>query len=196
MKAMWLKLIVVTVGLGLAAVLVACDDDETTDGDTTPAPTATVSSETMAVTLYYGNDVLDPGRPDCSVVFPVERQVPSSASVAEAALAALFAGPTDAETAEGSVSQFSTATASLLIDVSVQGDTGYVNLTDFRTDIPGAGSSCGSMSFFAEVETTLDEILTFERAIYAIDGDPTPFYEFMQLGCDDTNDDCDSTPFE
>ncbi len=196
MKAMWLKLIVVTVGLALAAVLVACDDDETTDGDTTPGPTATASSETMAVTLYYGNDVLDPGRPDCSVVFPVEREVPSSTSVAEAALAALFAGPTDAETADGFVSQFSAATASMLIDISVQGETAYVNLTDVRAIIPGAGSSCGSMSFFAEVETTLDEILTFERVIYALDGDPTPFYEFMQLGCDVTNDDCDPAPFE
>lgn len=179
-------------GLVLAAILIACSEDGDGGGEATPTAPATFPM----VTLYYGNDLLDPGSTDCSAIFPVERFVSFSEQGAEAALAALFAGPTDVEAADGFVSQFSAATASMLIDISVQGETAYVNLTDFRAIIPGAGSSCGSSSFFAEVETTLEELLTIDRVIYAIDGDPAPLYEFMQLGCNITNDDCDPTPFE
>ena len=34
------------------------------------------------------------------------------------------------------------------------------------------------------------------RVIYAIEGDPALFYEWMQLGCSEANDYCDRAPFE
>jgi spore germination protein GerM len=192
MRKTWLTFGLAVCAVVLAALVVACDND---DGNEDEA-TSTAPPETMQVTLYYGNQQQDPDRPDCSVVFPTQREVPSSENVEEAALSALFAGPTAQEAADGFVSQFSSATASILIGVQIEGDTAYVNLTDFRSIISGASSSCGSATFFAEIESTLQDVASFQRVIYAIDGDPAPFYEFMQRLCDETNDNCDPTPFQ
>jgi hypothetical protein len=78
----------------------------------------------------------------------------------------------------------------------VQGNTAYVDLTDVRPLMPSANTSCGQQTFFAEVETTLRRVRPVERVIYAIEGDPAPFYEWMQLGCSAANDYCERAPFE
>jgi hypothetical protein len=77
----------------------------------------------------------------------------------------------------------------------------YIDLVDIRPLMPAANTSCGQQAFFAEVETTLRNALRsaaypVERVIYAIEGDPAAFYEWMQLGCSEANDHCDRSPFE
>jgi spore germination protein GerM len=173
----------------------ACGSSAASSGFIPAASTESEPPATMTVTVYFGNTVLNPDMIDCAEVFPVERVVPATSSRAEAALEALFAGPTDEEAEEGYVSFFSEATEDILISLKVEGDTAYLNLRDIRPIIPNASSSCGSAAFFGEVQTTVKAALPVERVIFAIEGDPAPFYEFVQLGCDETNDYCDPTPF-
>ena len=178
--------------VGMTLLLLACSPAGREPTAPTPPPT-----EPLVVTLYFGNTELNPEMLDCGAVFPVERVLPAGSAefAAEFGLRELFAGPTEAEAAQGYVSWFSEDTADILIGLKVEGTTAYLNLKDLRPIIPNASTSCGSMAFFAEVETTVKQILPIERVIFAIEGDPAPFYEWMQRGCDETNDNCDRTPF-
>jgi len=199
-------------GLGMALFLLlgACTPSAPSPKGITPTatvalapypepPTATPTQGglggTMEVAVYFNNSNLNPGMMDCSRVFPVVRTVPAGPDVATAALQQLFAGPTEAEAAEGYVSLFSAATKEILIWVKVQGATAYVNLKDIRPLIPAASSSCGGADFFAEVGNTVKAAAAVQRALYAIEGDPAPFYEWTQIGCAPENDNCDKAPF-
>lgn len=157
----------------------------------TAQPTATVS----AVTIYFANSQQNNNTTDCSVVTGVVRTIPRTSAVAQAALKELFKGPTSSEKAQGYTSLFSSATSDILLSITIQEGTAYVNLRDIRTLIPNASASCGSAQFFAEVESTLGEFEGIQNVIYAINGDPEPFYEWMQIGCTEENNNCDATPF-
>ncbi|MGC8874217.1 MAG: GerMN domain-containing protein [Chloroflexia bacterium] len=195
------------VGLALAAVLLACEApaEPTPHAIPTPSPSSLppVATDlpsptpraTMTVTVFFNNTRLNPNLIDCARVFPVVREVPASEDRLTAALRALFGGPTPGEAEEGYVSLFSGATQDILIWARVQGDTAYINLKDIRLLIPSASASCGSADFFAEVENTVKAVANVRRVLFAIEGDPTPFYEFTQIGCGPENDDCDRTPF-
>lgn len=154
---------------------------------------------TMTVSVHFSNEDLNPGIADCTLTFPVERTVAAAtepADVAKAALTELLAGPTAAEEADGYTSWFSAATADDLISVRVDGDTAYVNLADQRATIPNASTSCGSGLYTSELGNTVKEAAGVTRVLYAFDGDPAAFWEFLQVGCDATNDNCDPAPFE
>ena len=131
-------------------------------------------------------------------VFPVTRTASGDAQPPVAALDALFAGPTPAEEAADYHSWFSDETANALLSLKIAGDgTAYVNLADIRRIIPGANTSCGSQAFFAQVEETLKAAEPgIRRVVYAINGDPRPFYEWMQIGCAAENENCDPEPFK
>lgn len=145
--------------------------------------------------VFFNNDRLARDPADCSAVFPVRRSVPKTTAVATAALGQLFAGPTPEEREAGYRSYFSTATAGLLKAVRIQSGTAYVDLNDLRGALSGATSSCGAAEFRSQVERTLLQFPTVDRVIYAIDGEPRTFYEWMNEPCGRANDDCDARPF-
>jgi spore germination protein GerM len=146
--------------------------------------------------VYFSNDRLASDSADCAAVFPVERTVPKTTRVATAALRELFGGPMPAEREAGYRSFFSAATAGLLKNVRVQGNTAYVNLNDLRTVLSGATSSCGAAEFQSQVSHTLLQFPTIKRVIYAIDGEPRKFYDWMNESCGTANDNCDAHPFK
>lgn len=153
--------------------------------------------EKQTVVLYYSNEERTPeGVTDCGLVYGVEREIELEEDILEAKLNALFAGPTEEEQAEGYSSFFSQETADILIGVKVEDSTTYVNLKDIRDIIPSANASCASQNFFASVEETLTHDRAIEDVIFAINGDPETFYEWMQIGCTEENNFCDPTPFE
>jgi|GEM_PF-239766 len=160
-----------------------------------PATTPGATAE-QVVEVYFGNSRLNP-EADCSAVFAVTRTVPADVHPTAAALDALFSGPTASEESGDYHSWFSEETANALLGLNTASDgTAYVNLADLRRVIPNASTSCGSQQFFAEVETTLRAAdPDIGRVIYAIEGDPRPFYEWMQIGCTPENDNCDPAPF-
>lgn len=139
---------------------------------------------TRMVTVYLHKE-LNSGSAGCGQVYPVERSVPvTSEPSGVVALGQLFAGPTEAEVAQGYRSPFSKATQGMLKDIKVKGRTAYLDLADVRPVMPMAGSACGREAFLAEVEATLKAVLPVEWVVYSIKGDPLAFCEWMQLGCD------------
>ena len=145
--------------------------------------------------VYFSNDILNPDPTACGTVFPVTRKVPKTKAVARAALSQLFHGPMPAERAQGYHAFFSAQTEMLLKDIKIVNGTAYVDLRDLRQALSGATSSCGSAEFISQVNKTLKQFPTIKRAIYAIEGNPKVFYEWMELECDRTNDNCSTQHF-
>jgi hypothetical protein len=150
--------------------------------------------KTKSVQVFFANTKLNPNPSDCSAVFPVNRDLPTASNYA-GLLIQLFMGPTGEETGLGYTSPFSRANADILAGLNTVGDTAYVNLKDIRTMFPNASASCGSQQFFSEVEKTLKQDGKIKNVIFAINGDPAPFYEWMQIGCTAQNNNCDPAPF-
>lgn len=176
--------------LGGLLILTACAPTPATSPSPSPSAPATTT-----VTIYFSNSVLDPGSSDCAQVYAVHRDVPATSDVLTATLKELLAGPTAAETAKGYASWFSSATAQSLVSAKVSGNTSYVNLADLRTVIPNAGTSCGSASLLAQLRTTAQQAGMTPRVLFAINGQPKTFWEWLQVGCDASNDNCDPAPF-
>lgn len=156
---------------------------------------AAAAQAQTAVRVYFNNARLAGSEADCALVFERPRQVPRTAAVATAALQQLFAGPTEAERAQGYRSPFSAATAGLLRRVHIEHGTAYVDLHDLRAQLGAATSSCGAAELQTQIERTLRQFATVRRVILAIDGEPRGFYDWMGQDCDLTNDRCDAAPF-
>lgn len=145
--------------------------------------------------VYFNNDRMTDGEPACDAVFPVQRSAVSATNLRAAALKALFRGPTPEERSRGYRSYFSQRTDGLLRRLAIRVGTAYVDLYDRRDELGGATSSCGSAEFFSQIEHTLAQFPGIDRIIFAIDGNPRVFYDWMELECDSTNDNCDPAPF-
>ena len=149
----------------------------------------------LSLQLWFSNDRLNSDAMDCRAVFPVERQVAMTRGVAAATLRALFAGPTPEEAAAGYRSVFSTASSNLLRGVHIRSGTAYVDLHDLSQVLSGATSSCGASEFQAQVLRSLKRFPNIKRVIYAFDGKPRSFYEWMNESCGPANEGCDPRPF-
>jgi spore germination protein GerM len=144
---------------------------------------AFAQQQTMQIKVYFPNTKRDSG--DCVVpVYPVTRTIPKTKAVAKAALDQLFAGPTSEERAKGFYSDFSDATRSLLISVNIRNRYAYVNMRDLTTtsSIGNFTTSCGGSNFFGQVESTLKQFPGIRRVFFAFEGDPSHFYDWMQIG--------------
>ena len=96
----------------------------------------------------------------------------------------------------GYTSFFSDITKNIFKSIKIVDKIVYIDLIDIRSIIPNASSSCGSSQFLAEMTNTLKQFSSIERAIFAIEGNPQVFYEWLQLGCGIENNNCDSKPFQ
>lgn len=170
-------------------------------------PAATESAETgkmPTVTIYFQNAIrASAQKENCGLVFGVDRLASWSTAVtpeatvsAGFALESLFAGPTAAEKDRGFSSPFSERTAQILRDLRIDGDMAYVNLTDIRKVLPDVSSSCGSAQFLAEVGETLRALSPNQKVIYALNGNPKTFYDWIQIKCTEANNNCDPKPFK
>ena len=153
--------------------------------------------QTMTIKLFFPNTRLS--KVDCGAkVFPVTRTIPKTTAVARAALEQLFAGPASDEKAKGFYSDFSTDTRSFFSSVNVKGKAAYVNLGD-PTATPIVGNfttSCGGSNFFGQVESTLKQFPSIKKVFFAIKGDPSLFYDWMQIGeCPRELKNCDASNF-
>ncbi len=158
-----------------------------------PSPETDQPAE-QTVTVYFSNVEHDPDAV-CDRVFPVERRVAAGVPAVEAALRQLVGGPQPDERAQGYSSFFSNATQSRIRAIRTGDSTVYLDLADSRAELVGANSSCGSASLLAQLEQTVSANGGYDRIIVAFDGDPELFYEWLQIGCMEANDYCDSAPF-
>jgi len=152
--------------------------------------------EAITINVYFNNTNLNPNAEDCSKVYLLIRTVPKTLGVGKAALEELFKGPTEGEKSQGYTSWFSEKTKDILKSIKIENNTAYVDLKDIRQIIPNVSASCGSAEFLAEIEATLKQFDSVARVIIAIDGNPSTFYEWIQIGCSEENDFCDETPFK
>lgn len=155
------------------------------------------SQQTMPIKLYFPNSKLDRG--DCvAKVFPVTRRIQKTPAIAKATLEQLFAGPTSQEKARGFHSDFSDETRFFFLSVNMKNGAAYVNLSD-PTLTPVTGNfttSCGGSNFFGQVETTLKQFPSIKKVFFAIKGDPSLFYDWMQIGeCPKELKNCDASNF-
>jgi len=160
-----------------------------------PCPGEEANKETLTLKIYFGNSSLNPNVEDCSQVYPRERIVPAASSTPQLALQELFKGPTGIEKSQGYFSFFSEETKSILKGLKIEDNIAYVNLKDIRHIIPNASTSCGSAEFLAELETTLKQFPIIKKVVFALDGKPAAFYEWLQIGCPAENNLCAEARF-
>jgi hypothetical protein len=160
---------------GRAEVAPAPEPDRDDDADPEPAP----DPGTVQVWVHLTNEAF--GDP-CTEVYPVPREVPADDPLT-GALAALLAGPTEAERAQGYGGWFSADTAGMLRSVDVVSGTVIVDLGDLRPIIPNASTSCGSSTLLAQLDRTAlgAAVGVAPPVLYAIEGDQEAFYEWLQL---------------
>jgi spore germination protein GerM len=161
-------------------------------------PTVVVGQQrTMQIKVYFPNTKRD--NAECMApVYPVRRTIPKTTAVAKAALEQLFAGPTSEEQAKGFYSDFSDATKSLLISVNVKNKYAYVNMRDLTgsSSIGNFTTSCGGSNFYGQVESTLKQFPGIRKVFFAFSGDPSHFYDWMQVGeCPKELRNCDAANF-
>ena len=138
--------------------------------------------------IYFSKD-----GDDCNRVYPIERKYKDGDEPISTALVNLFFGPTETEKKAGYNSFFSQETNYILHSVKVAQGIAYVNIKDVRKIIPNASSSCGSAQLLAQIRETLQQFPGINDFRVAIDSDPEPFYEWLQIGCQDNL--CDKTKF-
>lgn len=182
-------------------ILSACSvKEEPPVNDLTQAETERAISYQRAVfDVYFGNSEFDPGMSDCSKVFPVERIALKSGDLIETVLRELFKGPSESEEQNSYFSSFSSTTKDILKNSKIEDRTLYINFVDIRGLISQAGTSCGGAHFFSEINKTVKQFSTLDNIIFAIDGDPSTFYEWTQIGCPlpgSENNYCNASPFK
>ncbi len=119
---------------------------------------------------------------DCSAVTAVTREISTQTDPAGGALTELLMGVTPDEEADGLGSWFNAETEGMLQRVRLEGQTLFVDFSDFTQVIPNASSSCGSAGLLAQLDSTVEAAVEpGVRACYTFDGKPEPFYEWLQL---------------
>ncbi len=155
------------------------------------------TSQTMDIDIYFQTRWDNINLVDCGKTAKVTRTIPVTDSPATAALEQLFLWPTSEEKSGGLIDYVITgSTTDALNRVFVKNGVAYLDWDDLRELIPSASSSCGSIGFLRPIEETLLQFPTITKVIHAIDGQPSVFYEWIQMGCTTENDDCDASPYE
>lgn len=162
-----------------------------------PEPSPTSGVRTLTVQVFFTPEGGQDGD-SCSRVYSFPREVRRTPAVAAAALRELLRGPTQAEREVGAASPFGPTTADLLQSVRIADGVAYVSLRSL--DINNASTSCGSSALLAQLDATLLQFPTVQRARYAVGGDPGRFYAALERVCPPDlttpGGGCDASAFE
>ncbi len=123
-------------------------------------------SDKMIVKVFFGSEQLNPGAADCSLVFPVEREVAKTAAVARAALSELLKGPT---TEEIDSKYYTSINPGVGIDsLVIASGTAKVDFSNELDD--GIGGSCRVTAIRAQITQTLEQFSTVKDVVISVDG--------------------------
>jgi len=147
-----------------------------TSGSTTETTGSSTTSATTVVQVYFSTG----DGTDCSEVSAFERTVDASIGPSLAAFQELVGGPTSTEESAGASSFFSSATATAVQSVALDGGILTVDLADIRADISNAGTSCGSAAFTSGLNATAFQFSSVDKARYLFAGSCEDFGEFIQ----------------
>lgn len=139
-----------------------------------PITSAVAATSTTRVNVWF-----TPTGTECDVVEPHVRDV-TPPRVLGGALEQLFAGPTSAERAAGATSYlFSSRTAGMVRSVAIRDGVAHVDLADLRAVLPKAATPCGATSLLAQLDATVTQFATVQRARYSINGSEATFYGWL-----------------
>lgn len=125
-----------------------------------------VDSTTVPVKVYFSNGTIDPAH-ECSLVFPVDRQVPSRAAIYRAAIEELIKGPTAAEKEKG----YTTSLPKTVVIKSVVADANGIVTADFTESLEkGVAGSCRVTAIRAQITATLRQFPEVRDVIISING--------------------------
>jgi hypothetical protein len=127
--------------------------------DTTAAESPIVpihfADETMVVRIFFSNTRFNPNANPCSKVFPVEREIVHTTSVAAAALTLLLQGPTASEKSEGYLTSLPTG-----LELKSLRLAGGVVEADFSEKLGEIAGACAVQAARAQIESTLRQFPT------------------------------------
>jgi len=125
--------------------------------------------ETQIIKVYFNNDNLDPEF-SCNKVFPVERKITKTQTVARVALEELLKGATQSEKDQGYFTSINSGVViqSLTIDPPTGGGIARV---DFDEQLEyQVGGSCRVAAIHAQIVETLLQFPTVQEVIVSING--------------------------
>ncbi len=155
------------------------------------APTAGARRDTLATVTLHGYDTVfvyvDGPVPEGEIDGPLlglPRPVPDTADALSFAILQMLAGPTPPERAARLLSTwFSERTAGMLREVTLRDGFAVVDFEDFRSIIPNAVGSAGSMMLLRHLEATVFQFPEVQRAEFRINGDCDELMAWLQIGC-------------
>ena len=120
----------------------------------------------LTVKVFFGNENFNPNAMDCSLVYPIERQIAETEAVARAALESLLAGPTEIEKEND---YYTSINAGVIINsLKIENKIAYV---DFDSQLEQAvGGSCRVLAIASQIRATLKQFETVEEVVISIDG--------------------------
>jgi len=128
-------------------------------------PVILAPSREISVKIYFNNSEMDPEF-SCNKVFAVNRRIVRTAGVAQAALKELFAGPTEAEKAEGYFTSINEGVEVQKIVI----ENGMAKVEFNEALEAGVGGSCRVSAIRAQIEETLKQFLTIDSVVISING--------------------------
>ncbi len=120
----------------------------------------------LTVKVFFGNENFNPNAMDCSLVYPIERQVAKTEAVARVALESLLVGPTEIEKQNGYYTSLNTGVG--INSLKIENATAYV---DFDSQLEQAvGGSCRVLAIASQIRETLKQFETVEDVVISVDG--------------------------
>lgn len=120
----------------------------------------------LKVKVFFGNSKLDPGAMDCNKVFPVERRVPLTLSVAQAALQELLKGPDSLEAKEGNFTSINSGVKIQKLTI----ENGVAKVDFDKMLEQSVGGSCRVAAIRAQITETLKQFSSIKNVVISIDG--------------------------
>lgn len=122
--------------------------------------------ETMNVKVFFGSTKLNPEVIDCSLVYPVTREIEKTVAVGRASLEELFKGTTDQEEEEGYYTQINDGV--VIQSLTIKEGVAYIDLNSKLQE--GVGGSCKVTTIRAQITETLKQFSTVDSVVISIDG--------------------------
>lgn len=122
--------------------------------------------ESMKVKVFFSNEKLDKDMIDCSLVFPVTREIEKTASVGRSALNELLKGTTQSEEDDGYFTQINDGV--VINSLVITDGVAKVDLSSKLED--GVGGSCKVTAIRAQITETLKQFSTVDSVIISVDG--------------------------
>lgn len=146
--------------------------------DVVRLPVAFEQFKSPTVKVYFQNTEGDPNFTDCSVVYPVEREVTItdqtnlSSQLVDAALTNLLAGPTEADKNNGFISQLPVEGIRIQKIEVTQDPAGKSTVrVDFNQTLQrGVAGSCRVIGIRAQITETIKQFPGVDEVVISIDG--------------------------